>query len=188
MKFAYQLARIDAYTPIDMRAPGAASDSFTLECALDELAYKAGRDPVEFRRRNYAERDQNKGKPFSSKNLRDCYRHGAAKFGREKRNPVPRSMREGNMLIGWGMAGGVWETAQEKAAARTSITADGRLTVSSTNTGTYTIMTQIAAQTLGLPLETVTFVLGDTTLPEGPVQGGSKTTASVGSAVKATCD
>ena len=92
------------------------------------------------------------------------------------------------MLIGWGMAGGVWETAQEKAVARTSITADGRLTMSSTNTGTYTIMTQIAAQTLGLPLEAVTFVLGDTMLPEAPVQGGSKTTASVGSAVEATCD
>ncbi|MBC6989001.1 xanthine dehydrogenase family protein molybdopterin-binding subunit [Hymenobacter sp. BT491] len=192
VKLDYELAKIDAYTPIDMRAPGAATGFFALECALDELAYKAGRDPVEFRLLNYAERDQNEDKPFSSKKLRECYHQGAAKFGWEKRTPEPRSMREGNLLIGYGMAGGCWDASQQKAAAKASLTADGHLTVSSASndigTGTYTIMTQIAAQTLGLPLEAVTFVLGDTTLPVAPVQGGSWTAASVGSAVKVTCD
>ncbi len=192
VKLDYQLAKIDAYTPIDMRAPGAATGSFALECAMDELAHKAGVDPLEFRLLNYAERDQNKDKPFSSKKLRECYHQGAARFGWDQRDPAPRSMREGHLLVGYGMATGVWDASQQKAAAKASITADGRLTVSSASndigTGTYTIMTQIAAQTLGLPLEAVTFVLGDTNLPEAPVQGGSWTAASVGTAVKNTCD
>ncbi|MDB5233010.1 MAG: xanthine dehydrogenase family protein molybdopterin-binding subunit [Hymenobacter sp.] len=191
VKLSYQLARIDAYTPIDMRAPGATTGSFALEVAMDELAYKAGIDPLQFRLLNYAERDQNANKPFSSKKLRECYHQGAARFGWEQRNPQPRSMRNGNMLVGYGMATGVWDASQKKAGAKATFTADGRLTVSSASndigTGTYTIMTQIAAQTLGLPLEAVTFVLGDTTLPEAPVQGGSWTAASVGSAVQAVC-
>jgi xanthine dehydrogenase YagR molybdenum-binding subunit len=192
VKLDYQLAKVDAFSPIDMRAPGAATGSFALESAMDELAYQAGIDPLEFRLLNYANEDQNLGKPFSSKKLRECYHQGAAKFGWEKRRPEPRSMRDGHLLIGYGMATGVWDASQQKAAAKASLDADGRLTVSSgTNeigTGTYTIMTQIAAQTLGLPLEAVTFVLGDTTLPVSPVQGGSWTAASVGTAVKATCE
>ncbi|HEX8330294.1 MAG TPA: xanthine dehydrogenase family protein molybdopterin-binding subunit [Hymenobacter sp.] len=191
VKLDYQLAQIDVHTPIDMRAPGAASSTFALESAMDELAYKAGIDPLEFRLRNYADRDQNLKRDFTSKKLRECYHQGAAKFGWSKRNPKPRSMRDGHMLIGYGVATGVWDAAQQKAAARASLTADGRLTVSSaTNdigTGTYTIMTQIAAETLGLPIGAVTFVLGDTTLPEAPVQGGSWTAASVGTAVQAAC-
>ncbi len=192
VKLTYQLARIDAYTPIDMRAPGAATNSFALESAMDELAYKVGIDPLDFRLLNYAERDQNENKPFSSKKLRECYHQGAARFGWDQRSPAPRAMREGNWLVGYGMATGCWDASMQKAAAKASITADGRLTVSSASndfgTGTYTIMTQIAAQTLGLPLGAVTFVLGDTTLPEAPVQGGSWTAASVGNAVKNTCD
>ncbi len=192
VKLDYRLARIDANSPIDMRAPGAATGSFALECAMDELAYKAGVDPLAFRLLNYAERDQNENKPFSSKKLRECYHQGAAKFGWENRNPAPRSTREGPLLVGYGMATGCWHASQQKAAAKARLTADGRLTVSSASndigTGTYTIMTQIAAQTLGLPLEAVTFVLGDTSLPEAPLQGGSWTAASVGTAVKNTCD
>ena len=191
VKLDYQIAEIDVHTPIDMRAPGAATGSFALESAMDELAYKAGVDPLEFRLLNYADRDQNLKRPFSSKKLRECYHQGAAKFGWEKRSPQPRSMREGNWLVGYGMATGVWDATQQKAAAKASFDADGRLTVSSASndigTGTYTIMTQIAAHTLGLPLEAVTFVLGDTNLPEAPVQGGSWTAASVGTAVQAVC-
>jgi xanthine dehydrogenase YagR molybdenum-binding subunit len=191
VKTDYKLAKIDVYTPIDMRAPGAATSSFALECAMDELAYKAGKDPLEFRLLNYAVGDQAMKKPFSSKRLRECYHEGAAKFGWERRNPEPRSMRDGNLLVGWGMATGCWDASMKKAAAKASFSADGHLTVSSAandiGTGTYTIMTQIAAQTLGLPLEDVTFILGDTTLPEAPVQGGSWTAGSVGSAVQAVC-
>ncbi|TGE06239.1 xanthine dehydrogenase family protein molybdopterin-binding subunit [Hymenobacter fodinae] len=192
VKLGYQLAELDVYTPLDMRAPGAATGSIALEIAMDEMAFEAGLDPVDFRIRNYAETDQNMKKPFSSKRLRDCYHQGAAKFGWEKRNPRPRSMRDGNMLVGWGMAGGVWDATQKKSAAKATLTADGRLEVSSATsdigTGTYTIMTQIAAQYLGLPIEAVTFKLGDTDLPEAPLEGGSWTAASVGTAVKNVCE
>jgi len=190
-KFAYELAKLDVNTPADMRAPGAATGSFAIECAVDELAYKAGVDPLQFRLLNYTYSDPTEDKPFSSKRLIDCYHEGAARFGWDQRNPEPRSMREGNQLIGWGMATGCWDASMQKTAAKASITAAGKLTVSSaTNdigTGTYTIMTQIAAQTLGLPMADVTAVLGDTNLPPAPVQGGSWTAASTGSAVQAVC-
>ncbi len=191
VKLDYRLAKLDIYSPLDMRAPGAASGSIALEIAMDELAYAAGLDPLEFRLRNYADRDQAQDKPFSSKKLRECYREGAAKFGWERRTPAPGSMRDGNLLVGWGMGGGLWDATQQKTAAKASLDADGHLTVSSgTNeigTGTYTIMTQIAAECLGLPLEAVTFVLGDTTLPASPLQGGSWTASSVGTAVADAC-
>ncbi len=191
VKLDYRLAKLDIYSPLDMRAPGAASGSIALEIAMDEMAYAAGLDPLEFRIRNYADRDQAQDKPFSSKNLRGCYHEGAAKFGWDKRNPEPRSMRDGHQLVGWGMGGGIWDATQQKTAAKASLDADGHLTVSSgTNeigTGTYTIMSQIAAESMGLPIEAVTFVLGDTTLPVSPLQGGSWTASSVGTAVKDAC-
>ncbi|MBT9392902.1 xanthine dehydrogenase family protein molybdopterin-binding subunit [Hymenobacter sp. NST-14] len=191
VKLGYQVAPLDVFTPLDMRAPGAASGSIALEIAMDEMAYEAGIDPLELRLRSYAERDQNQDKPFSSKKLRDCYHQGAAKFGWEKRTMAPGSMREGNMLVGWGVGGGVWDATQKKSAAKASITADGKLTVLSgsgeNGAGTYTIMTQIAAETLGLPLEAVTYQLGDTDQPEAPLQGGSWTAASVGTAVQSVC-
>ncbi|UYZ59814.1 xanthine dehydrogenase family protein molybdopterin-binding subunit [Hymenobacter latericus] len=186
-----QVAALDVYTPQDMRAPGAATGSFALEVAMDEMAYAAGLDPLDFRIRNYAETDQSENLPFSSKRLRDCYHLGAEKFGWHKRPVAPRSMREGNRLIGWGVAGGVWDAQMQKASAKATITADGYLTVESAagenGTGTYTIMTQIAAEALGLPLEAVTFRLGDTNMPEAPVQGGSWTAATVGTAVQQAC-
>jgi xanthine dehydrogenase YagR molybdenum-binding subunit len=190
-KFGYELTKLDIETPADMRAPGAATGSFAIESAIDELSYKAKVDPLEFRLLNYTYEDPTENKPFSSKRLIDCYHEGAARFGWEQRNPEPRSMRDGNMLVGWGMATGCWDASMQKSAAKASLTADGKLTVSSATNdqgaGTYVIMTQIAAQTLGLPLEQVTFQLGDTTFPAAPVQGGSWTAASVGSAVQATC-
>jgi xanthine dehydrogenase YagR molybdenum-binding subunit len=163
--FDHKVAQLDVYTPMDMRAPGACWGVYALECAMDELAVAAGIDPVDLRLRNYADRDQNEGKPFSSKELRACYRQGAERFGWARRDPRPRSMREGKALVGWGMAGGVWEAMQEPATARAVLNADGKLTVSSATsdigTGTYTIMTQIAAETLGLPLEDVGGLPGD---------------------------
>ncbi len=192
VKLGYELAKLDIYSPQDMRAPGAASGNVGLEVAMDEMAYAAGLDPLEFRLRNYAERDQNQDKPFSSKKLRECYQQAAEKFGWEKRSHEPRSMRQGGKLVGMGMGGGVWDATQNKSAAKAIISADGHLTVRSATgengTGTYTIMTQIAAETLGLPLEAVTFELGDTDQPEAPIQGGSWTAASVGTAVKDACD
>ncbi|MBO2008854.1 xanthine dehydrogenase family protein molybdopterin-binding subunit [Hymenobacter negativus] len=191
VKLGYRLSKLDVYTPLDMRAPGAASGSIALEIAMDEMAYAAGLDPLEFRIRNYSDFDQAQNLPYSSKNLRACYREGAAKFGWDQRTPEPGSMRDGNLLVGWGMGGGIWDAQKQPALAKVSLDADGHLTVSSGSndigTGTYTIMTQIAAESMGLPIEAVTFVLGDTELPEAPVQGGSWTAASVGTAVQEAC-
>ncbi|MCC9168560.1 xanthine dehydrogenase family protein molybdopterin-binding subunit [Pontibacter harenae] len=192
VKVSHKLVALDVYTPLDMRAPGGTTGIYGLECAIDELAYKAGVDPLEFRKMNYSEKDQNEGKPFSSKELRECYRQGAEKFGWEKRSLEPRSMKEGHNLIGWGFAQGAWEATQKQAAAKAVLTTDGKLTVSCATadigTGTYTVMSQIAAETVGLPLEDVTFKLGDSSLPKSPLQGGSWTVSSVGSAVKLVCD
>jgi xanthine dehydrogenase YagR molybdenum-binding subunit len=184
--------QLDVCTPGDMRAPGAVWGLYALECAMDELASKIGIDPIELRLKNYAEKDQIDDKPFSSKELRACYRLGAERFGWARRSPEPRSMQEGNILIGWGMAGGIWDAFHVPADAKAVLTADGTLTLGSATadigTGTYTIMTQIAAEMLGLPIKNVTFKLGDSALPKSPVEGGSFTALSVGSAVKAACE
>ena len=191
VKLEYDLVKLNTFTPTDMRAPGAATGIPVLESAMDELAYALKMDPLALRLKNYAEKDQNGKKPFSSKALRACYEEGAAKFGWEKRSLEPRSMRDGNVLIGWGMASGSWDAMQTKAAAKAVLTSDGKLMVGSgtsdIGTGTYTIMTQIAAETLGLPIHNVTFKLGDTSLPEAPLEGGSLTASSVGTAVQAVC-
>ncbi|MGI8738393.1 MAG: xanthine dehydrogenase family protein molybdopterin-binding subunit [Gammaproteobacteria bacterium] len=191
-RLEYKLVQLDLYTPIDMRAPGATLGVFALECAMDELAHAAGIDPLELRLKNYAERDQDEDKPFTSKALRECYAQGAERFGWARRNAEPRSMREGNQLVGWGMATGVWEALQNPASANARLDAHGKLQVGAATadigTGTYTIMTQIAAETLGLAIEDVTFNLGDTSLPRAPIEGGSWTAVSVGSAVKAACE
>jgi len=143
VRMDHRVVRLDLYTPCDMRAPGAAWGMFALECAMDELAAAAGIDPIALRLKNYAERDQNEDRAFSSKALRECYEVGAARFGWARRNSAPGSMRDGDERIGWGMATGAWEAQQESASAKAVLTADGRLTVSSATadigTGTYTI-------------------------------------------------
>jgi len=192
VKVDYRVAPLDLTTPVDMRAPGAAWGLFALESAMDELADELKIDPLELRLKNYAETDPSTGKRFSSKALRECYAQGAERFGWSQRNPRPRSMQDGEMLVGWGMATGVWDSKQTPTGAKAVLTADGKLTVSSATadigTGTYTIMTQVAAETLGLPIENVTFRLGDSSLPNAPAQGGSFTAATVGTAVKRVCD
>jgi xanthine dehydrogenase YagR molybdenum-binding subunit len=188
VELTYKLAPLDVHTPLDMRAPGAALGVIGLECAMDELACALAIDPVELRLINFAERNGNEDKPYSSKELRACYAEGAERFGWNRRNPEPRSMREGRQLIGWGMAGGVWESMQMKASAKAHIDAAGKLTVSSATTdigtGTYTVMTQIAAGAAGVAVEDTTFLLGDSSLPTAPLQGGSFTVSSVGTAVQ----
>jgi len=182
----YKLAKLDLPTPTWMRAPGAVSGAFALECALDELAYELKIDPLELRIINYAEKDPETGKPFSSKALRECFKQGAATFGWEKRKFEPRSQRDGRWLIGWGTATGTWGAFQQAASIKITFRADGTASVGSATAdigpGTYTVITMIAAEFLGLPPERVKFELGDTKLPQAPSQGGSWTTASVGSA------
>jgi xanthine dehydrogenase YagR molybdenum-binding subunit len=182
-----KITNTDLNTPTWMRAPGAVSGMFALECAMDELAYALKIDPLELRLINYAEVDPVSGKPWSSKALRECYRLGAQKFGWHDRKFEPRSMRDGKLLVGWGMATGVWGAFQSPATARIALRADGTAHVASATSdigpGTYTVMTMIAAEYLGLRAEQVQFELGDTKFPRAPAQGGSLTTASVGSAV-----
>ena len=187
----YQLVPLDVSTPMDMRAPGGATGIHPLECTIDELAYTAKIDPVEFRLINYSNLDDSSGKPYSSKELRECFRKAGEKFGWEKRNPEPRSMTKDGKLIGWGMAAGIWEAMQVPARAEALLGTDGNLIVSSATadigTGTYTIMAQIAADCMGMDIANVEFRLGDTDMPLAPIQGGSFTAASVGMAVNAAC-
>ncbi len=182
----YKLAKTDLPTPTWMRAPGAVSGAFALESALDELAYELKIDPLELRIINYAEKDPETGKPFSSKALRECFKEGASAFGWEKRKLEPRSMRDGRWLVGWGTATGTWGAYQAPASMKMTFRADGTALVGSATAdigpGTYTVITMIAAEYLGLSPDNVKFELGDTKLPPAPSQGGSLTTASVGSA------
>jgi xanthine dehydrogenase YagR molybdenum-binding subunit len=186
-----RLVKLDQNTPCDMRAPGGAEGAYAIECAMDELAYAANIDPLELRLINYSDKDQIEDRRYSSKELRECYRQGAEKFGWSHRNPQPRSMRDGNELVGWGMATGIWEAMQMPASARAVLTANGSVEIASATAdigpGTYTWMTQLAAEMLGVPIENVTAKLGDSALPDAPVEGGSFTVSSVGSAIHAAC-
>ena len=184
---SHHLVRSDIGQPSFTRAPGEATGTYGLEAAMDEMAYALRMDPVEFRLKNYAETDPEEKKPWSSKSLRECYKQAADRFGWSRRSMEPRSMRDGNTLVGWGMATAVYPTRRMPANASARLNADGTFSVDAgtqdIGTGTYTIMTQIAAQTFGVPAQRVRFRLGDTVLPQAPVSGGSMTAASTGSAV-----
>lgn len=186
---SHRLARMNLGTPTFMRAPGEASGSFALESAMDELAYALNMDPLDLRLKNYTERDPGKELPWSSKSLRQCYEIGAERFGWKDRDPQPRSMRRGDKLVGWGMATATYPTNRSAGQCSATILPDGtalfRSGTQDLGTGTYTVMTQIAADALGLPVERVRFELGDSQMPEAPVSGGSTTVASVGPAVQA---
>jgi len=187
----YQLVALDTPTPGDMRAPGAASGMNLFECAMDEMAYQAGIDPLQFRLLNYAEVDPTSGHAFTSKALREAYDAGAKAFGWEKRPFEPRQMRDGHDLIGWGMATGMWDASFMKTSARARLSANGNVEVatagSDIGTGTYTILTQVAAETLGVSASEITVKLGDSDLPTSPVEGGSWGAASSGAAVELAC-
>jgi xanthine dehydrogenase YagR molybdenum-binding subunit len=188
--YAHSLARLDLPTACDMRAPSAATGVYALEAAMDELAVALKMDPLELRLKCYSDRDQITGLPFSSKNLRECYSQGAEAFGWSERTPEPRSMRDGSDLIGWGMATGIWEALQVPITVRIVLTANGHAEVacatSDIGTGTYTIMAQVAADMLGLPIDNITIKLGDSTLPQSPVEGGSWIAASVSNGIATT--
>jgi xanthine dehydrogenase YagR molybdenum-binding subunit len=190
--YAHKLAKLDLATACDMRCPSAATGSFALESAMDELAVALKLDPVELRLRCYSDRDQNADKPYSSKKLRECYQQGAQAFGWERRSAQPRSMREGSELIGWGMATGVWDAMQMAITVRIALSANGHAEVSCScsdiGTGTHTIMAQVAADMLGLPLDSITIKLGDSSLPQSPVEGGSWMAASVANGIATTAE
>jgi xanthine dehydrogenase YagR molybdenum-binding subunit len=186
-KYAHRLAKLDLPTSADMRAPSAAPALFALESAMDELAVKLKLDPLELRLRCYSDRDQIDDRPFSSKALRECYRQGAEAFGWTNRNPEPRSMRDGSELVGWGMSTGIWEALQAPITVRIALSANNHAEVacatSDIGTGTYTVMAQVAADMLGLPIENIGVKLGDSSLPQSPVEGGSWIATSVANAI-----
>jgi xanthine dehydrogenase YagR molybdenum-binding subunit len=186
-----RIARLNVHTPTYMRAPGEVSGTFALECAMDELAVALKMDPVALRLLNEPKQDEFAQLPFSSRSTREAYRLAGERFGWSQRNPTPRSMRDGRWLVGWGMAAATYPMNYVPATARARLLPDGTAEVSSATSdmgpGTWTSMTQVAAEALGLPVERVKFMLGDTKLPKAPVHGGSMTMASVGSAVQAAC-
>jgi xanthine dehydrogenase YagR molybdenum-binding subunit len=186
-----RLVRLDVPTPTFTRAPGESTGTFALESALDELAYAAGIDPLELRRRNHADRDPENGKPWSSKSLLECYRRAAEAIEWSRRPAQVRTLRDGRWRIGLGVATTTRGSRQLPASARARMLPDGRAIVQAgtqdIGTGTYTIMTQIAGDALALPVGDVRFELGDTAFPEAPPSVGSFTAASTGPAVHNAC-
>ncbi|MBB5084008.1 xanthine dehydrogenase family protein molybdopterin-binding subunit [Nonomuraea endophytica] len=183
--------RLNIPCPGSMRAPAEGQGNFGLESAVDELAHALGMDPLELRLRNFAQADPESGLPWSSNALRECYRLGAERFGWSRRTPQPGSMREGRWLIGYGMAAVSYPAYQVPCQARASLHRDGSAFVRSAatdiGTGTYTVMTQLAAESLGLDVSRVRFDLGDSDMPYSPQAGGSGLTGALGNAVHLAC-
>ncbi|MBC8104170.1 MAG: xanthine dehydrogenase family protein molybdopterin-binding subunit [Cytophagales bacterium] len=188
LEISHELVRLNLPTPCPMRAPGEAPGTWAQETAMDELAEKLGMDPLTFRLRNYADVDPENGKPWSSKHLKECYTRGAELIGWDRRPSQPRRMREGQYLVGYGMATTIYPAGQRGAAARIILSADGSAVVRSAThdqgNGAYTILAQVAADALGLPLARVRFELGDSDFPQAPPAGGSATTVSVSAAIE----
>jgi len=188
---SHRVVPLNVGTPTFMRAPGETTGTFALESAMDELAWQLKMDPIALRLKNYAEVEPQDGKPWSSKSLRECYETGAQRFGWARRTATPRSMRNGSTLIGLGMATATYPANRSQASAFARILPDGNAIVASgtqdLGTGTYTVMTQVAADALGFPPERIKFELGDSTLPGAPGSGGSQSAASVSPAVQAAC-
>jgi xanthine dehydrogenase YagR molybdenum-binding subunit len=181
-------ARLHIPSPHWMRAPGAAQGNFAMESALDELSYALGIDPIELRLRNYTEVQPGSGRPWSSKALRECYHAGAERFGWARRTPGIGSMRDGNWLVGYGMAGVTFMSGQAPCQATVSIRRDGTAHVRSAatdlGTGTYTIATQVTAELLGLDIDQVSVEIGDSDLPFAPYSGGSGMATSLSGAIQ----
>jgi xanthine dehydrogenase YagR molybdenum-binding subunit len=187
MRSTYRVVPLDVGLPTYMRAPGVVSGTFALESSMDDLAHRLGMDPIELRIRNEPDVDQTNGRPFSTRRLVDCLNQGAATFGWSRRNPTPGATRDGDYLVGLGMAAAACWTARSQCSAIARVLPDGTAEVQSGTSdmgpGTYTSMTQVAADALGIPLSRVRFALGDSRFPSAPSHDGSKTMASVGSAV-----
>ncbi len=187
IEFGHTVYTVNVAQSSFMRAPGECPGTFAVESAIDEMAHALGLDPIAFRLANDSPNHPTEGVPFSTKHLARCYRTGAEKFGWSKRTPLPRSMREGRTLIGWGVATATYPAFQWEATVRIQLKADGtalvRCATHDLGTGAYTAFTQISADALGLEPEKVKFELGSSDYPYGPVAGGSNSTATVGSAI-----
>lgn len=177
------MVRRNVGAPAPMRGPGAVPGLFALESAMDELAVKLNMDPLELRIKNDAERDEGTNKPFSSRHLKECYLTGAEKIGWKQRTPQPGSMRRDGKIIGWGLAGASWAAARIPCTATVELCPTGRICVrcatQDIGTGTYTVFAQVMHARTGVPLDRIDVFLGDTSLPDGPMSGGSMVTSAV---------
>lgn len=183
----YRLIPLDMSTPCWTRGPGETSGSFALESAIDELSYALKMDPLQLRLKNFAEKDPDKNKPWSSNYLRECYQLGAEKFGWKNRAPFPRSTQKNDWLTGMGMAAGIYHANRVPATVSATLRSDGTLlvqtSVADAGPGSATIMTQIAAEAMSMDIKKITFQWGHSAFPPAPGQFGSQTTASTGSGV-----
>lgn len=189
LAYSTELSSLNLPSPSVMRGPGFLPGSFALESAMDELAHELGHDPVQLRLTNHASTDPDTGQPFSNKHLRECYERGAELFGWSDRPVIPGSRRAGDSFVGYGMSSAMHPAEQRAASASVTLLADGtavgRSATHELGNGAYSVFRQIAADSVGLPLDRVRFELGDSRLPSAPPTAGSVTTASVGPAVAA---
>jgi xanthine dehydrogenase YagR molybdenum-binding subunit len=187
----YRLVPLNIGVPAPMRGPGEATGVYALESALDELSHKLGIDPVELRLRNEPEHDPELSLPWSSRYMRECYTQGAERIGWKNRKTAPGTNRDGDWLIGYGMGCGSFRAFRSKTKAKIRLNSDGSVNIKSAASdigpGTATAMVIIASDTLGMPADKISFELGDTALPQAPMQGGSATVSSVGTAVREAC-
>ena len=189
LEIIQKLVRLNRGTPCPTRAPGEAPGTFALEVALDELAYKLNIDPLQLRIINHAAKNPENGHEWSSKNLLECYEKGAAAIGWSNRSRTVGNTREGKYLVGYGMATATYPANRSKASVRLKLFQDGHAVAAcctqDIGTGTYTVMAQLMADALGLPIDKVEIKLGDSMYPQGPNSGGSQTMATTGPAVRA---
>jgi xanthine dehydrogenase YagR molybdenum-binding subunit len=187
LETVYDLVRINVGSSWFQRAPGHSTGTFALESAIDELACALKMDPIALRLKNEPDRDPESGLPWSSRSLRECYSLGAEKFGWSKRNPKPRSMRNGNWLVGYGVATATYPAGTQPANTTARLERDGKVTIRAgtqeIGCGTYTVMSQIAADALTLNVDRIRFELGETDMPQTPSSVGSVTASSTGTAV-----
>ena len=188
----YKILPLDLSTPTWMRGPGEATGCYALESALDDLAFKLKMDPIQFRIKNFTEIQQESKLPWSAINLKDCYAKGAELIGWKNRKLSPRSLKEGDWFVGYGMGVGVFGAGRGTSTVRAILHVDGRVVlesaVSDMGAGTATAMTKVAANSLGIAESKIKFVMGDSDLPPGPTQGGSTTTSTLGSGVHLACE
>jgi xanthine dehydrogenase YagR molybdenum-binding subunit len=189
LEVSHEIVRLNRGTPCPTRAPGEAPGTYALEAAMDELACKLKMDPIQFRLVNYAETDEFKKKPFSEKSLKECYQRGADAIGWTNRKAEPGTLKENGYLVGYGMATATYPANRSSSAAKAILYADGHAEIlcgtQDIGTGTYTVMTQVAADAFGLPVNKITVKLGDSSFPKGAQSGGSQVSASVGPPIRA---